>query len=467
MMPAANPAATTTVTYLATYTPVNFDAALAGHSVEPPSCEKGSRGFDKRVCEVEKCMLRFHTPIAIVTHFQAVVIDPEDQDPCCPPEVAWHTVRTELHRPHWGISTSHSYWPAYSVYTTDSHGRPSATISYHTPAATDPLYVPHHHFNLDFAETIAHKLRNVVYGPHGEMSCLDQESCCRQCHYEAENGRPLTTGHYIGLLGAVILAWSLAVALLYCCGKALVRWTRRAKNDTRGQEKYDPSAAGQDPQAGRGTMGRRAEEGRNPMPFSQGHGAPEVIITTAAAAAGAGAAAQHAADPQTAERVVTSPASATEHAADPGAAEKATQAAGGPAAAQNATQAAGNPATATQNATKTAGNPATATQNVTQGAGNPATAAQNATQAASHPAVHTTQRVVSSPAQAAEHAANPTTTTTQAAAQPATHAVENPATTTTTHPSGHDGAADSTGFDTGSVRGRKRTRMSALNLNFH
>jgi hypothetical protein len=34
MMPAANPATTTTFTYLATYTPVNFDAALAGHSAD-------------------------------------------------------------------------------------------------------------------------------------------------------------------------------------------------------------------------------------------------------------------------------------------------------------------------------------------------------------------------------------------------------------------------------------------------
>ena len=93
-----------------------------------PSCKDGG---DWKQCEYERCMWDYRKPINITTVFLAAMADPYDHSK---PVLGYFTQQTSISgRPHWGTTKKNAvYWPLRTASTL-SEGIPSTTVTRDIP----------------------------------------------------------------------------------------------------------------------------------------------------------------------------------------------------------------------------------------------------------------------------------------------------------------------------------------------
>ncbi|KAK1074698.1 hypothetical protein LTR74_000942 [Friedmanniomyces endolithicus] len=286
---------------------------------DPPSCHGPFR--NKTKCRYQKCLQQHYKPMNMTTVFQAAKFDSE----CTRLNVQnpWYTQPTSLTTPHFGTTQGGMLYYPHAPTVVSKKGKTWVAMATQKPAHDEgkgmgPL--------------------NAFKAP----SCWDFHTCCAECHIKSRSTgwfgsfkHPfnfhkvlayLMTAALLGLLG-------LLASCLLCC---LPRFhnhrerRRRAAEEVARREKVtvvdpapgvetvvvtttpgqtiDPATAaaatgaavvaanqattsGADPADGRGTMARRAEEGRGHVQFAPpppGGGNNTVVTGSSNSPAGAG-----------------------------------------------------------------------------------------------------------------------------------------------------------------------------------
>ncbi|KAK5121020.1 hypothetical protein LTR85_005804 [Meristemomyces frigidus] len=342
------PYGSSTIFLVATTTPFNY-ASAARHNFErkqpkaiPPPCVKGP-DHNKTACKRAKCMMKHYRPINITTVFPAAMLGDNGET-----AYGYFTHSTELTGAHFGkTKASATYYPTKATAVMDKSFRlvPTATVE-----------VPY--------DVGMRRLRGI----QDETKVWDHKTCCARCEWEAKHNK--TKWLLWGGLGLAIMALLGALTCL-CCYKLFKRHRAKTAADpnhsyrrrlgmfgrrknptavvvdlstgqpmaqvvqTSGGHTVDPALAaaggavagstlaGDHPgnagttsgtggqtvvSDGKGTLGRKAEEGRGKVQFAEG---------TAPAAGAAGQSATKVVTTPSGEQVVTTAptgASTTEHA---------------------------------------------------------------------------------------------------------------------------------------------------------
>ncbi|KAK4547245.1 hypothetical protein LTR36_000900 [Oleoguttula mirabilis] len=294
-----------TVYVVATTTPFNY-ASAARHNqkypkskIMPPACEKGG---NKTQCKIAKCMMKHYKPINITTVFPAAMLGDRGET-----AYGYFTHSTELTGAHFGkTKASATYYPTKVTASIGKDMRLTPTASVQVPSGV----------NLQ-------RLRGI----QGDTKVWDHKSCCKRCQWEAAN--PINANKWKWIAGAIgLLSLILALLSCLCCYKLFRRHRAKTRADPNrsyrrrlgllGRRRNDPTAVVVDPATGqpmaevvptpvhdpapatnpdhpgpttgtegptegRGTLGRKAEEGRGPVHFAEGTapaaGQPKVVTT--------------------------------------------------------------------------------------------------------------------------------------------------------------------------------------------
>lgn len=336
-----------TVVVVATTTPFDYPSA-ARHNFEdkknkilPPPCLKGP-GHNKTECKRAKCMMKHYKPINITTVFPAAMLGDNGET-----AYGYFTHSTELTSAHFGkTKASATYYPTKATVTMDKSLRlvPTATVE-----------VP--------GEVCWRRVRSI----QDDTKVWDHKSACARCDHEATHLDSHFWWMMLGLgLGVLGILWLLS---LLCCFKLfrkhrahtaadpnrsyrlrLEQFFRRANPtavvvdpstgqpmaqivQTSGGHSIDPAlaAAGgavvgsslaSQPAGttqtvvtdGKGTLGRKAEEGRGQVQFAEGTtpaAAPSGVTKVVTTPAGEQVVTTAPTGASTTEHAVTAPATTT------------------------------------------------------------------------------------------------------------------------------------------------------------
>ncbi|KAK5708756.1 hypothetical protein LTR17_020410 [Elasticomyces elasticus] len=259
----------------------------AMHSATPAACGKPGDNFEFD-CHYSTCLLANFIPLHMTTAFRVAMptvyhagmpVSSDDND--------W-VFKVYTHPgPHFGQTVENGlYYPAIPSPTT--HGKETSVVMTTLVPAPDAGRP---------------KPTNAVKPP----TCWDFDSCCYECrrsithHVDRSNLRNILK--WVGIAFAALVT----LLLLACCIPSCIRRYRNRqiakkvvdeKLASQPQQVVVTTAPGQaapttvvttTPDDGRGTLGRRAEEGRGQVNFAPGTGpqatsTPEVITTTTPAA---------------------------------------------------------------------------------------------------------------------------------------------------------------------------------------
>ncbi|KAK5717909.1 hypothetical protein LTR15_008751 [Elasticomyces elasticus] len=261
------------------------------HSATPTACGESGKTA-KTACYYSMCLLANFRPLPMTT-VRRVAITTVDYYGMPTSRIGWLSEEYTNSGAHFGQTVKNGlYYPAIPAPTT--HGMETSVAM----TTQRPMH--------DAGKS---KPTNAVKPP----TCWDFDSCCYECrhptiHHAARSGL-WNTIKWVGVAVAALAT----LLLLACCIPICVRRHRRRQiakkvvNEKLANEKLASqpqqvvvtTAPGQaapttvvtttDPDDGRGTLGRRAEEGRGQVNFAPGTGpqatsTPEVITTTTPAA---------------------------------------------------------------------------------------------------------------------------------------------------------------------------------------
>jgi len=174
----------------------------------PPACLKGKgHHYNKTECKIQKCMLNHHKPINITTVFPAVMA----QRACPFAQTIDHfTHVTSIAGAHWGTTKGgRTYYPLKTTVMPAKNGSPTVTVVRETPRALE------HHWNVEDAP-----------------DCWDLGTCCRKCTQDALHPHDFLSGHpwlyWLAGVGALLLP---LLACLTCCTWCCLRHRRNKKLD--------------------------------------------------------------------------------------------------------------------------------------------------------------------------------------------------------------------------------------------
>ncbi|KAK5693209.1 hypothetical protein LTR17_025210 [Elasticomyces elasticus] len=245
------------------------------HSATPTACGKSGK-YSKFDCTYSKCLLANFKPLPMTT-VRRVAITTVDYYGMPTSRIGWLSEKYTNSGPHFGQTVKNGlYYPAIPAPTT--HGLVTSVAM----TTQRPIH------NMGKS-----KPTNAVKPP----TCWDFDSCCYECRHP--------TIHHVDRLKRSLIIWSIVVAVGALVLLGLLAWliskcVRHLRKRQIAKKAVDEkvvvtTAPGQaapttvvttsDPNDGRGTLGRRAEEGRGQVNFAPGTGpqatsTPEVITTT-------------------------------------------------------------------------------------------------------------------------------------------------------------------------------------------
>ncbi|KAK5132666.1 hypothetical protein LTR08_008788 [Meristemomyces frigidus] len=193
-------------TVLVVPTTTRFDWAWAAQQrpvATPPPCIKGP-DYNKTKCKVGRCMLKNYAPINITTVFPAAIFgDSGDM------AYGQFTQSTSITGAHFGKTKSgNTYYPTQAFVTTGKDGQPKPTASAVVPTGK-------HFMGLGKIPTQAH--------------AWDLKSCCEHCNWEAKHAHG--HWKWIAALAGALAALLLALLALCCCLRLCRRRARKNKNN--------------------------------------------------------------------------------------------------------------------------------------------------------------------------------------------------------------------------------------------
>ncbi|KAK5675390.1 hypothetical protein LTS10_011832 [Elasticomyces elasticus] len=260
----------------------------AMHSATPAACGKSGEKF-KFDCHYSMCLLANFKPLFMTTAFRVAM--PTVSIPGIPvlrddngDVNDWVRAAYTHHGPHFGQTVENGlYYPAIPSPTT--YGKATSAVM------TTQMPI------RDMGKS---KPTNAIKPP----TCWDFDSCCYECRHpiirDVDRSKLYDILKWVGMAIAALVI----LGLLACCIPICVRRHRKRqiakkvvdeKLASQPQQLVVTTAPGQaapttvvtttDPDDGRGTLGRRAEEGRGQVNFAPGTGpqatsTPEVITTT-------------------------------------------------------------------------------------------------------------------------------------------------------------------------------------------
>jgi hypothetical protein len=249
-------------------------AVLRTPMMNPPACTMGRK--HKKDCLYSKCLRDYYQPMNFTTVFQAIKV--EDT---CPKRTRfnnnnWYTQPTAVTTVHWGSkSNSGLYYPHTPTVTTDKSGNVAVAMK---------TIMPEHDIN-----------KGRVLKAQGPPTCWNRHTCCEECHKWAHGHRnffrwddPLdwhtvASWTWLGAVAGVPLGLA-SLSLFCCCLPLLKRRKSRVVNEKQqsSPESYviqnavpiavtptADAATAPGSEAGQGTLGRRAEEGRGQVHFDE------------------------------------------------------------------------------------------------------------------------------------------------------------------------------------------------------
>ncbi|KAK6402890.1 hypothetical protein LTR81_022163, partial [Elasticomyces elasticus] len=257
------------------------------HSATPTACGESGKTA-KSACHYSMCLLANFKPLPMTT-VRRVAITTVDYYGMPTSRIDWLSIEYTNSGAHFGQTVKNGlYYPAIPAPTT--HGMETSVAM----TTQRPMH--------DAGKS---KPTNAVKPP----TCWDFDSCCYECRHptihHAVRSELWNTIKWVGVAVAALAT----LLLLACCIPICVRRHRRRqiakkvvdeklaneKLASQPQQVVVTTAPGQaapttvvtttDPDDGRGTLGRRAEEGRGQVNFAPGTGpqatpTPEVITTT-------------------------------------------------------------------------------------------------------------------------------------------------------------------------------------------
>ncbi|KAK4902136.1 hypothetical protein LTR27_001038 [Elasticomyces elasticus] len=258
------------------------------HSATPAACGKSGKK-SKFDCHYSTCLLANYKPLYMTTAFRVamttvdsagMLVSSDDND--------WVSKMSTHSGPHFGQTVANGlYYPAIPKPTT--YGKETSVAM----TTQRPIH--------DMGKS---KPTNAVKPP----TCWDFDSCCYECRHptihHVDRARLWNILWWVGVvIGALILlgllAWLISKCVRHLRKRQIAKKVVDEKLASQPQQIVVTTAPGQaapttvvtttDPDDGRGTLGRRAEEGRGQVNFAPGTGpqatsTPEVTTTTTPAA---------------------------------------------------------------------------------------------------------------------------------------------------------------------------------------